>query len=431
MLMLIYCLFKFSWIAQVIKRGTFHLNTLVKQLASSGKESQEKAEQLKHKLAHLESNSKDILTQLHSQLGRSIQSICKDFREYLKGHYCKMFLTKWLPDEVPAFQKKGDWEGVKAILSVKLGSRLSTLIEEWEIENRKIAAVEVDVLHTTKHNLKLLHDELENIETEMKTGHGDSCRRSSRDRRDSNAIIHPIMIRRTSKLQIVVENKEDVNIPIKARKFINPVHQRKGWKRFFGRIDDKRKFKNFRDNPVKMAEKESLEFLEELLRDHENSDLLMEVFSSLMQNVTSQLDNVERKIPSLIESNRQLLGSAEISQSNSKVCIDQYTAMRKETTSVERTLRHFYQGYVSVRTIRHIKSWKDIQNCYKLTRSSFRVTDILRTSSKEQQRLDSKAPLSLFTIFQHGTDEGRKVTIKVYLPSAGIDTSYTEVARLR
>ncbi|XP_069141445.1 uncharacterized protein [Argopecten irradians] len=414
----------YRWMAQVFSRSRHQLQVLLDQVNMSENDRKEKVKEIKDKLNNLESKSAEVLEKLRNELEQTSEDICKEFRPELRKPYSRMNLTKWLPEELPVLGD-GGWPIVKTKLRWKIAERLVTLLEEWESEKGLIAAIEESTVITIKSQLHILKDELQEIE------HGMNTRETNKKERLRRSLSNPLASRRGSRASL--SEQKDRPTPMKLlTRVLHPVQNVIKSSKLAEGIVLARKEKQYRENPVKVAKEQTEKFLTRVLEPDAEEDILREIISNLMDKSMSHLAEIERNIPSLIKSNEMLLDRAVSSQKNTVESMGMYEQLKSSIEGTERRLGHYHKGYISVKNMRDVEICAAEENSHRLSRS-FRASDILHSTllGNSTERTTVECRGGLWTVIRRGKCNECDITMKMYLPSSRVDTTYNEVAKLR
>lgn len=414
----------YRWMAQVFSRSRHQLQVLLDQVNMSENDRKEKVKEIKDKLNNLESKSAEVLEKLRNELEQTSEDICKEFRPELRKPYSRMNLTKWLPEELPVLGD-GGWPIVKMKLRWKIAERLVTLLEEWESEKGLIAAIEESTVITIKSQLHILKDELQEIE------HGMNTRETNKKERLRRSLSNPLASRRGSRASL--SEQKDRPTPMKLlTRVLHPVQNVIKSSKLAEGIVLARKEKQYRENPVKVAKEQTEKFLTQVLEPDAEEDILREIISNLMDKSMSHLAEIERNIPSLIKSNEMLLDRAVSSQKNTVESMGMYEQLKSSIEGTERRLGHYHKGYISVKNMRDVEICAAEENSHRLSRS-FRASDILHSTllGNSTERTTVECRGGLWTVIRRGKCNECDITMKMYLPSSRVDTTYNEVAKLR
>ncbi|OWF42783.1 uncharacterized protein LOC110460595 [Mizuhopecten yessoensis] len=420
----------YKWMDEVFTRSIFQLQALLAQVNMSEKERIEKVEDIKKKLHTLESKSYDVINSLKEDVEQTSNELCEEFRPELMKPYSKISLTKWLPEELPQLDDRG-WPYLKMNLRWKIAERVIRLIEEWESEKGKIAVVEERTANVMKFQLNLLQAEMKKIEDGMNAK--ESCTREKLRRSISN----PLTLRRMSRVSISEQQSSDRATPLKLiTRVLHPVQNVVDNIRSTKLIDKyilAKKEKKYKENPSKIAREQTEKFIQELMEPQQpGEDILQQIISNLLERSMSQLAEIERNIPSLIKSNEMLLDRALSFQKNIVESKGLYENLNKSLEGTKRRLDHYYKGYISVKNMREVDICTPVENGRRRSRS-FRASEILHTSffKKSADKPTSEWRNGLWTVVKRGQCNKCDITMKMYLPSSRIDTTYNEVAKLR
>ncbi|XP_060075715.1 uncharacterized protein LOC132555385 [Ylistrum balloti] len=416
----------YKWMSKVFTRSIYQLQTLITRANMSESEGKGNVDEIKKKLHTLEIKSDAVINELRENIEKSSQELCEEFRPELMKPFSKMTLTKWLPEELPLLEN-GGWPDVKMILRWRIAERVIRLIEDWESENGKIAVIEGRTAYAIKDQLNLLQADLQKIEDGMNAK--DFNKREQLRRSISN----PLIIRRTSK--VISFDKQDPATPMKLiTRVLHPVQNVIKSTKLVDSFILARKEKVYRENPAKVAKEQTEKFLQELMEPHHpDEDILQQIMSNLLERSMSKLSEIERNIPLLIKSNEKLLDKALSCRKNTVESKGLYATLKQSLEGTERRLNHYYKGYISVKNMRDVEICAPNEMYNRLSSpTSFRASKILHMSFLRKST-DKTMPSSggLWTVIQRGKYNDIQVTMKMYLPSSHIDTTYNEVAKLR
>ncbi|XP_033744463.1 uncharacterized protein LOC117330355 [Pecten maximus] len=414
----------YKWMVQVFSRSRHQLQALIAQVNMSENERKENVEKIKKKLHTLESKSGAVFDELRSDVKQTSQELCQEFRPELMKPYARMALTKWLPEELPELDERG-WPYVKITLRWRIAERVTRLIEEWESEKGQIALMEERTATAIKIQLSLLQEDLKKIEDGM------NKRESENRDRLRRSLSNPMTLRRMSRVSSSEQNFRATPMKLITR-VLHPVQNVIKSTKLVDGIISARKEKLYKENPVKVAREQTEKFMVELLTPLADEDILQEIITNMLDRSVSQLAEIERNIPLLIKSNEMLLDRTISSRKNAVESKGIYENLKMSIDGTDRRLNHYHKGYISVKNMRDVEVCAADENHYRLSRS-FRASDILHTSlfSNSTDKIASECRGGLWTVIKRGKCNDSEITMKMYLPSSLIDTTYNEVAKLR
>ena len=423
------------WIDNILKRVTHFLKSVVKKLDYSDVELREKSESARTKLENLKKKSEIVITSLEDEINIKAKDLCKTLREYISEPAVKGQLTSnWVIDDIPSpFSGLGNWEWIKIKIYEAFYDKMSMCIDEWDSDKDVLDTIETDMSLQIKMELNLLNEELSKIEKELQD---DSSNDSSdygsrgslrRTRRISNVSIAALSPLRRPK-NILGQPK----LPIKlAGRLINPVRT------FITNIRSKTKLDHFSKDPVKAAEEKAKEIYDELLSQPDTDGLGLQPFvECLLERPREYINILDRKIPHFILSNQMLLNLFQQSIREGRENQKEYERMMTDVENLRRVLNDYGEGYIFVNDF--MKNEVQIQRTNaegEAVSIAFNIIDFLESDSMVSDAVRKRDVHGLWTVTYSGmlirNEIEMPISIRCYLPSSKVTSTYKEVAKLR
>ncbi|KAH3876644.1 hypothetical protein DPMN_000492 [Dreissena polymorpha] len=189
----------------------------------------------------------------------------------------------------------GTWEWVKRHIETAFDNRLNDLLDEWDRETQQISDVEKKLFRQAKLHLSDLESEMTEIEKECHTENLPAALR------DSGVFLNNLC-------RSIEDFEEDLLFDHKVpHKLLSQLS-----KKITRQIRKKRedlKLKEYENSPSKVAQKQAEKLLDKMLKD---KDPRLESFvREFLQRPFNYISRLESKIPSLIDSNKELQGRFE------------------------------------------------------------------------------------------------------------------------
>lgn len=412
----------------MLQRIRHCLKTAVTKLALSQRENHDQAQRHRERLTKLKNNAETDIRTLRAEVVAKSKDLFTDIKRYLSTPMAEMRICAvWKSNEIPAvpgeIRDPRHWLYVKQRVDEAFYDRVCTEIEEWTEEKNMITKVENEIVANIEARLGILQGEI--IESEYDMGHttksssseeGDSRRKSSKRR----VSLRPAMIELPTKMPL----KMNFRLPT---------------------FSGKRESKKFTKDPQKWTKTRSSKLLKRLLENKKEAymtggplDLLI---MQLMYRPNMILDTLERKIPSIIEANMNLLNALE------ELSVDQhrhshaYEKMAEDIEHLKQSLMNYGDGYIFVHDFKsnEVKVIEEQASTGRSFTQTFRIkfSDLIsnRTGRFSILNRPSLKPQGLWSFLSSGMlqrdGKERPISIRLYTASSGIKDTFSEVAKLR
>lgn len=420
----------YQWVANVVSRSMFHINAITKDIDLSEEELNQRTRTISKNLETLQHEAEGVFNQLRRELDQTTIEVCKEFRERLKRPSAKQKLLKWEVCELPSADDK-TWPKIKEKLDFKLSQRLSDILEEWDEENNYIVKVEEKIFREVHEELNILQEDFNRIEKQM--GTSELSKSLSKSMQQQLHAATPM----ASIFGMTYQAPDEQAIPLKVMtRAANPLAKILNGGRVAEMVDDfrqSRKRKAYAEDPMRVACKRAENTWKRLVFKDNGDCLLKSIVESIMQRPLKQLSKIQKNIPALIDSNKQSLEHAFVCRLDAMESKSLYGYMQKDFETPAKLIGDFGNGYIAITTFRNeeLKLQEDCKCSLGKSSNVFRSSNADCGSSIKIKRLER----GLWTVLQPGevmTKNGReKTTIRMYMRSSGVESTFREVARIK
>lgn len=421
------CLFLLTrWIETVLKRTVHHLKAVLTRLDLTDMDLKTKSGSTRNKLDRLQLKSESVLEELKAKVDAESVDLCKFLRAKISSPECIESLTKnWTIDDLPNIDSGlGNWLWIKRCIQDAFFDKLLCLVENWERDEEKLDKIEQQISFQIKLELRVLEDELSEIEKEIQGDNSsvssDGISELAKTRRKSVISFSP-----TKTAYLLAEP----TLPLRlAGRIIKP----------FQAVFDKMKANEYKNNPIKVAEECARTMYGELCEDCDNpGSALSQLADTLLERPREYINAIEKKMPDMILANQLLLNRTEEDIEIERQFQLEYEEMMTLTESLRRSLMEYGEGNIFVNDFSkgelQIKQMNPESN--DTVSVAFNVTDFLRGSSGDLDASRMGDIRALWTVTYAGdlirNRQQVPVAIRVYLPSSGVECTFKEVAKLR
>lgn len=408
------------WIETVLKRINHYLKTTVARLGWTQRDTHEKSMRQRIKLQNLKERSNAVIKALTINIDERSEEIVTEIQQYLSTPQAEFLLCSvWRNNEIPEIageiKDPQHWTWVKQRVDEAFYDRLCNAIEEWDDDKCKVSTIETDIVDNIKSNLGVLQEEISQVEsdlhsTQSSTGSNESVKRS----------------RRRSSIQIpgamVIDVPLKLSAAVQHRVATNPI----------GKMLVRRETVNYQKDPQAWARERAKKLMKKLLQNKKSKSengRLTQLVDQLMQRPRDIVDRLELHIPSIIDTNLELLNSLEDLLITDSRFSAKYEQMMVQVEGLKMSLMNYGEGYIFVNDFKsyEIKVLQNTPTGQSLAQS-FRTSEIITGGS-------TLFPQGLWTTVRPGTlhREGteKQVSIKLYMQSSGVSHTFQEVAKLR
>lgn len=407
------------------------MKTIVHRIDNSEKDLETKMRNVWGKLNTLKMKSEVVINDMRKQIEEETVHICEEFRLYLDSPKTKMSITSWIESELPNDESFNSWSDLKENLNDLTLARISKELENWEEDKGQIKAVRDTVERSIQFQLHILEGELQDIEDDLQS-ETDSINSDefSEEKRDNRRFSIPT--------DAVHMQTTRLTLPVKlANRILKPfgkVGSRAST--FIADVVNEGKLKEYRKDPIAYAKKKSEKALQKFVCDKKNDNLKF-IINTFMEESKQFLLDIQRKLPAMVQTNQNLMDHICMCRKEGLSSREMYEYMMEGLEQLKRTLSDYGAGYIFVNDF----GADDIQIVTDTVydgRASvpFDVSQMLANVASSTKRLNQKQiPRGLWAARQNGIllnkYQEEPVTIRIYLPSARIQNTDTEVAKLR
>ena len=425
------CIFS-RWIENVLKRLVHHLKSVVKQLDYTDMELREKSEVIRQKLGKLSEQSDNVIEELTRNVNEEAKELCNTLSEYLKKPYCKIkLLSKWNTNEIPKVDSGlGDWGWIQNKIQEAFFDRLSQIVTDWDREVKKLRGIEEDMSYLVKVKLKLLENDLVDIEKQIQgessTGSSsDSITSSSRSRRRTGSLGIPSL---QKSLTFTYEPRLPNRLAGRIMKTISNI---------VDNMKSNRKVSEYKKSPETVAVSVAKDLYRDLIENSDKPDSSLAVFVDiLLERPREYITVLGRKIPDMILSNQLLLSRFQDTLAEERDNQSLYESMMTSIERLRRSLTEYGEGYIFVDDFatEEIQIQRTTSDGESVS-VAFNVLDFLHDSSDQLEVSKWRDIRGLWTVTYSGrlvrNGQDIPIAMRVYLPSSGVEYTYREVAKLR
>ncbi|XP_060075714.1 uncharacterized protein LOC132555384 [Ylistrum balloti] len=418
----------FQWVANVVERSMFHINSIVQDINSSQDDLNQRTINITKSLDALQHKAEGLFQRLREEIEGMTNEVCKEFRERLKRPSVKAKVLSWEECELPAVDGK-TWPQIKDKLDFKLSQRLSDVLEEWNEENDYIVKIEEKIFREVHDQLNILQDDFHGIEKQK--GVSDLSKSLSKSMQQQLHAATPM----ASIFGMTQQAGGEQAMPLKVMtQAANPLGKMFHKVKLVDEFRNARKRKAYVDDPLKVASKKTESTWKRLVLKDDN-DILKTIVESIMERPIKQLSKIQKNIPALIDSNKQSLEHAYACRLDAMESKALYNYMQKDFETPAKHISDFGNGYIAITTFRNeeLRLQEEIKSNLGKCSHNFRSSNVI---------LDSRSAITiklvergLWTVLQPGmvyTKDGTQPsTIRMYSQSSGVDSIFREVARIK
>ncbi|XP_045166450.2 uncharacterized protein LOC123529920 isoform X2 [Mercenaria mercenaria] len=415
----------YKWIEAVLQRINHYLKTTVTSLGMTQRENQDKSLRQEYKLQNLKERSNTVISELTADIAERSEHIIEEVQRYLSTPQAKFLLCSvWREEEIPKLEDKitdqHHWHWVKQRIDEAFYDRLCNAIEEWDDENCNVSSIEAEIVENIKSKLGVLQEEISEVEHDLRSTNTSTGSTESRSRR----------------LTMVMSRSPMVDVPLKLA--LNMQHRISN--NTIGKMMYRRESEKFEKDPHAWAKKRAEKLMEKLLKNtaknKSKQGMLTQLVEQLMQRPRDIVMRLELHIPSIIDTNLQLLNSLQhLVLSEGRHAI-KYEQMMVLIEGLKQSLMNYGEGYIFVNDFKsnEIKVLQDTPTGQSLAQT-FRFSELVTGRSTAKSQFVKAVPQGLWTVIRPGTlhrdGKERQVSIKMYMPSSGVSHTFQEVAKLR
>lgn len=413
---------------KVLQRICHYVKSTVKRLGGTQREIQERSESQRTKLRNLQEKSDTVVRESRADIEIKSQQIFKDIHRYLSTPQAKFLLcSAWNDNEIPEIsddiKDRQHWNWIKQRIDEAFYNRLCTAIEEWDDEKNKVSEIEAEIVEIIKLKLGILQEDVNIVENEL------SLSNNSNTSGNSGREIRRGSIRIAGKLLMDIPLQLSPNV--QQRVSSNPIRKMK----------EEKEAKKFTKNPQEWSKHRAEKLIMKLIKNEidrgTGKGMLTILVDQLMKRPKDIIDTIELQIPSLIEANLQLLSKLEDMIVTGYRDNARYEQMMVQVEGLKKSLMEYGEGYIFVNDFK-TNEIKILQNNVRTSRTlatTFRFSELITGRYSGQQESTKAVPKGIWTITQSGIldrdNAEQNISIKMYMPSAGVNHTFQEVAKLR
>ncbi|KAK3102837.1 hypothetical protein FSP39_014308 [Pinctada imbricata] len=413
----------YRWMESILKRMTKHLKTLVNRIDTSEDDLALKLEKIRVKLTSLQDKSIRIFDDLKDNIAKTAENIHEQFLKYLALPQVRIRIVSWRIDEVPDPEQTTSWDEAKASIYQSTKARISKELAVWEKEKGIIQNLRDDLQKDIRLELSLLESEIEDISDDLESDSASSASPLGDDLSASQNPRHSTRRQTVTAANFAADLTSSMPIGFVAR-YLNPLGSA------FGEImsSSSNRLKEYQNKPCRVANEKSDRFLKYLLNTPQGNEVLKTFIENTLEGPKELLSGIEKRIPSIVNTNMELMDQILRSKRNTKESRSVYEEMMEGLESLKMELTEYGKGEIFVTDFKATA----ISICDSTDESGKRtmqVSDFIRGSSAESFREESRG---LWTMMENGVlDNKRDILIRMYMVSAKVDHTYSEVSKLR
>lgn len=415
-----------------MKRMTHHLKTFVHRLDSSEEGLQEKLSQIELKLQRLNSQAENVFKALSDKIDKASEEIFQSFKQHLMTHPSRTGIIIWEVNETPDPQNFSSWDDVKMEIYEMTSKRMSKELVRWEEKQGHIRDIEKTIAREINNELKLLNDELSDVDDELNsdcrsiTSNDSECHFGTLRKRNSifGQVNLPNMMVDTES----TDNQLSVSL---IAQILSPLGN--ALQSF---VRGKNRMGEYMKHRTRVTREKSERYYNYLLNTPKGNDFLRKFVDNLLEQSREKLSDIRDKIPAIIKANREVMDHILRCRNDTNVSIELYEEMMHGLEDLKQQLTEYGEGEIFVDDFRHA----DIRISNSINRSStqtIRISNFIEKSLNENNGAMTGETRALWTILQNGTvrkEEEREETsvfIRIYMTSSGVTNITSEVSKLR
>ncbi|KAL4226200.1 hypothetical protein ACF0H5_014186 [Mactra antiquata] len=416
----------YKWMEKVLQRISHYLKTTVKRLGCTQRENRERSEHQRTKLKTLQEKADTVVRESRADVEIRSKQIFDDIHDYLSTPQAKFLLcSAWRDNEIPEIsddiKDHKHWHWIRQRVDEAFYNRLCTAIEHWEDERNKVSDVEAAIVDIIKIKLGILQEDVNNVEQDISK---------------SNSSGSSIGTLRRCSIRIIGTLFMDIPLQlspnVQQRVSSNPLHKMK----------EGRDAKAFNKDPKAWSKVRAEKLIKKLVRNEvdktTHKGMLTSLVEQLMRRPKDIINTLELKIPSIIEANLELLSKLEDLIVSGNRHTARYEQMMVHVEGLKKSLMEYGDGYIFVNDFK-TNEIKILQSNVPYSISgnlatTFRFSELV-TGQYSGQRQSDSGPKGIWTKLQSGMlerdNQVNNISIKMYMPSAGVSHTFQEVAKLR
>lgn len=411
---------------------THHLKTFVHRLDGSEESLQEKLSHIELKLQRLNSQAENVFKALSDKIDKASEEIFQSFKQHLMTHPSRTGIIIWALNETPDPQKFSCWDDLKMEIYEMTSKKISKELVRWEEKQGHIHDIEKTILREINNELKLLNDELTDVDDELNS----DCRSITSN--DSGYQFGTLRKRNSvfgqSNLPSMMMDTEDtenqLSVPFIAQ-ILSPLGNA-----LQSLVPGKNRMGEYVKNRTKVTREKSERYYNYLLNTPKGNTFLRKFVDNLLEQSREKLSDIQQKIPAIIKANREVMAHILRCRNDTTVSIELYEEMMHGLEDLKQQLTEYGEGEIFVDDFRHA----DIRISNSISHSSkhtIRISNFIENSWNESNGAMTGETRALWTILQNGTvkkEEEREDTpvfIRIYMTSSGVNNITSEVSKLR
>ncbi|KAK3610633.1 hypothetical protein CHS0354_009097 [Potamilus streckersoni] len=403
----------YKWIDNLLRRSFHHVRTVVRMLDLSEQNLQLKIKSIFERLTIFHQKSDDIIRKIEIDVEELSATICDELEPYLRKPEIKgRLVSTWTEDEIPKGDEKDtSWGVVKERVERAFYNKLARILLEWDEEYKLIKSHKIDMTQKVREGLNLLENEIDLLEDEIRGG---------------SSLGNTL-------LEGSVSAVSDLSVDFKSYGLRLDICMNRSMRLPFA----KSHLERYKRNPVKYAQHRSKKILRGLLdaNDGKPSGLLPFV-RWLLDQPYKFLAHLKNTIPRIISANQTQCDGYQKNQIKDRQYQQEYEQLVTSFEQIRHSLQMYGRGHIFVDDFKHdeVRIQHGTESNKSIS-STFRVSDMFSGTTTEREKQKSQSPQGLWTVVKTCVlsrgDSDKDITIRVYLPSSGVDNTYHEVAKLR
>ena len=343
----------FTWLDQLLERIIWVTSVFLLSNHFHEMVVQERFNSVSERLAKLRNEQESVMRELRNHLKVSVENVIGELVSYLKLPNVVDKFSKWKEDELPEDEGR---ENIEAGITKLVQTRLQGVIQEWEDEQQKFAEARRSVVSFFVHKYRYLEKELRGLEVRFCHGPPLMPVQTITETVDSGMVAVTsaapttmLLEARALRLTGAVLSLSDVLwnwttllpfLPYWSVKAIIDWAQDKHWK------------SKYLKNRPEYAKTVSLEYLERV----STQEALQPIVHDQVKQVLLCLQDIERRIPMLIEADEQLCQQLMSENQSKKDIEEKYKPKKLEYEQLRGKLAMF--GALEIRRMQI--GWNDL-----------------------------------------------------------------------
>ncbi|CAH3025329.1 unnamed protein product, partial [Porites evermanni] len=345
--------FHYAWLDRLLDRIIWMMGVFINNIHTQEIAARERLESVMERLEKLHTEQESVMGELRVHLETNVRNVVEELISFLKRQDVVEMFSTWDDDNLP--DDEGSWEVIEAGITKLVKTRLQTVIQEWEEEQKKFAGACTSVISFFLDKYSYLAKELRGLEVKV-------SQELAPTKEKEEGVEDQLFKLFDMQLTLVDKIKLAVMVPfiipavlvglalaMPATLFSLPLV---GLKAVIDTIQDKQQKRKYLKNRREFVKAVSLKYLEKV----STLEALQPLIQEQLIQVTSSLDFIERRIPMLIEADMQLCQQLMREEQNKKDVEATYKPKKQECERLRGNLALL--GALEIRSMEI--AWTDI-----------------------------------------------------------------------